>query len=337
MRRALASLAGLFIVLSLAGCGGSKTISVEAIFKQIGDLPRFANVQSSDVVVGSVRGIRLDGYNARVTLRINTDARIPRNALALIRSTSLLGEEFVELRAPAQPADETLHDGDVIPLDRTSRIPGLDDALIGLGKLLEGGTAADLTTIIHSSATIVRDKGEELGQVFTELRDVTGTLAARAPEVATAIDNLDHAITTIADNSNVVARALSSTTDATGILVKQQADLDRLVEALDRTSSILAKYGEATKATTDRSIRDLTVVLDKVMTTTSDLDKAVSSLAQFTDLWPRAFPGDYLQLDIVFNLTNAFPPSASSTSVPPAEARIERRSSLADLLWGTTR
>jgi phospholipid/cholesterol/gamma-HCH transport system substrate-binding protein len=337
VKRALAAVAGLFVALSLAGCGGSGTTSVDAIFKQIGDLPRFANVQSSDVVIGSVRGIRLDGYNARVTLRINSSARIPRNALALIRSTSLLGEEFVELRAPASPATEPLENGDVIPLDRTSRVPGLDDALIGLGRLLEGGTTADLTTIIHSSATIVRNKGEELGQVFTELRRISGTLADRAPDVATAIDNLDGAISTFADSSDVIERALASTADSTGILVQQQADLDRLVAALDRTSSILARYTHATRKTTDRTVQDLTLVLDKVMTTTGDLDKALSSLAQFTDLWPRAFPGDYLQLDIVFNLTNAFPPSASSAATNAPVARIERRSSLNDLLWGPMR
>src|SRR5206468_3173750 len=94
VKRALALTAGLLIIVSLGACGGgSGTISVDAIFKQIGDLPRFANVQSSDIVIGSVRGIRLDGYNARVTLRIRSNADIPRNALALIRSTSLLGEE----------------------------------------------------------------------------------------------------------------------------------------------------------------------------------------------------------------------------------------------------
>ena len=136
MKRALGLFGVLLVASGLAACGsGGGTIKVDAIFHQIGDLPRYANVQSSDVVIGSVRAINLDGYNARVTLRIDKDAHIPRNAQALIRSTSLLGEEFVELRAPAReaPSTQTLHDGDVIPLDRTDRIPGLDDALISLG------------------------------------------------------------------------------------------------------------------------------------------------------------------------------------------------------------
>jgi len=347
VKRALGLVAALIAAGVLSACGsGSGTIRVDAIFKQVGDLPRFASVQSSDVVIGSVRAISLDGYDARVTLRINRDANIPRNAMALIRSTSLLGEEFVELRAPAEePASsQRLQNGDVIPLARTSRIPGLDDALISLGRLLQGGTTADLATVIHSSAQIVKDKGAELGQIFAQLRQITPVLAGRAPDLANAIDNLNHAISTVAGSSDVITRAISSTADATGILAKQQSDLDRLVSSLDQTSSVLARYTKATVPTTDRSIKDLTAVLDKVMLTTGDLDKALSSLAQFTDLWPRAFPGDYLQLDVVLSLTNTGPPNtrAASLAAPPASragssSTRTHAATLSDLLWAATR
>jgi phospholipid/cholesterol/gamma-HCH transport system substrate-binding protein len=207
VKRALGLIGALLVVSGLAACGsGPGAIKVDAIFRQLGDLPRFANVQSSDVVIGSVRAIKLDGYNARVTLQINRDAHIPRDSRALIRSTSLLGEEFVELRAPSvEPASaQTLQNGDVIPLARTDRIPGLDDALISLGRLLEGGTTADLATVIHSSAQIMKDKGAELGQIFAELRQVTPVLAGRAPDIATAIDNLNSAIKTVAGSADVV-------------------------------------------------------------------------------------------------------------------------------------
>jgi len=350
VKRALGLVGALLVASGLAACGsGGGSIKVDAIFHQVGDLPRFANVQSSDIVIGSVRGISLDGYNARVTLRVDKDARIPRNALALIRSTSLLGEEFVELRTPANepPSPQLLQNGDVIPLARTTRIPGLDDALISLGRLLEGGTTADLATVIHSSAQILKDKGTELGQIFTELRQITPVLAGRAPDLATAIDNLNSAISTVAGSTDVVSRAISSTADATEILAKQRTDLDRLVSSLNNASSVLARFTKATAPTTDRQIKDLTLVLDKVMTTTGDLDKALSSLAKFTDLWPRAFPGDYLQLDVVQSLSDTGPPGTGSAALSPNAAAAARAPgtsnpalkapTLADLLWGPTR
>jgi len=338
-RLAVVMLAFMTAPLFGACFGGGRAISVNAIFADIGDLPRFANVQSSDVKVGSVRNIHLDGYHARVTLRIDSSAKIPSNAEALIRSTSLLGEKFVDLRVPpgVAPAPTLLRDGDVIPLARTARIPGLDDALVKLGRLLEGGNAADLATVIHSSATIVRGREEALGEIFSRLRTLTDVFAARAPDVADAITNLDAAFRSLANGRDAIGRSLASSADAATILADQQADLDRLVRGLDNASSILAKYGTATRPATDRALKDLRLVLDKVMTTTGDLNKALTSLASFTDLWPKAIPGDYIQLDVVLVLSDMARTSSASTRAAAASVELRRLRSLSDLMYGAAR
>lgn len=342
MRRAAFALASvLAAITSLGACvfGGAGSVSVDAIFADIGDLPRFSNVQSSDVVVGSVRGIRLDGFNARVTMRIDADAEIPRNAIALVRSTSLLGEKFVDLRPPenAVASGERLRDGDVIPIERTRRLPGVDDAFIKLGRMLEGGNAAALATLIHSSASVVRDREESLGKIFTELRSLSRVMAVRAPEIADAISDLDTAFETLAGGSDVIRRVLGSSADAVEILADEQAELDRLVGSLDRASSILARYTKATRADSDRALKALRVVLDEVMKTTGDLEQALTALASFTDLWPRAIPGDYIQLDIVATLSEVGPSGASATSSAAGLDEIRRLQKLAELLWGATR
>ncbi|MFY9588018.1 MAG: MCE family protein [Actinomycetota bacterium] len=331
--------------LALAACasftaclGRQRTINVYAIFNDAGELVRYANVQSSDVKVGSVRSIKLQGYHARVAMRIDADQEIPSNASALIRSTSLLGEKFVDLGVPEGEARSStpLRDGDVIPVERTQRILGIDDALVKLGRLLQGGTPADLATLIHSSAQIVRGREEALGQVFTDLRGITGALARRAPDVASAIGSLDSAFKTLASGRDVIKSALASSADATEILAEQQANLDRLVGSLDRASAVLARYMKATRPASDRSLKDLRLVLDQAMKTTGDLEKAVVALARFSDLWPRAFPGDFLQLDIVITLANA-PPPGSAASAAVEQRELRRLRTLADLLWGTTR
>lgn len=338
-RRAAAFFLAVTACASLASCiGGAKTISVDAIFSDVGDLVRFANVQSADVKVGSVRSIKLDGYRARVTMRIDADARIPSNAQALIRSTSLLGEKFVELTVPSgeTASSEPLSDGDVIPVERTQRILGIDDAFVKLGRLLEGGRSADLATLIHSSAQILNGREEALGEVFTELRGFSGVLAGRAPDVAAAIDSLDGAFKTLAGGRDVIKRALASSADATEILAEQQANLDRLVGALDRTSAVLGRYMKATRPASDRSLKDLRLILDQAMKTTDDLEKAVVALARFSDLWPRAFPGDYLQLDVVVSLLDQ-PPPGSAANAAAEQRELGRLLSLADLLWGAAR
>ncbi len=342
MRRALlVAGAAIVAVTSLGSCvlGPSNAISVAAIFKDIGDLPRFSNVQSSDVIIGTVRGIELEGYNARVTMRIDAEANIPRNAIALVRSTSLLGEKFVDLRPPeTEPASTApLRDGDVIPVERTRRLPGVDDAFVKLGRMLDGGNAAALATMIHSSASIVRDREEALGQIFTELRGLSGVLALRAPDIANAITDLDTAFRALAGGADVIKRVLNSSADAVEILADEQQNLDRLVGSLDRASAVLARYSRATRADSDAALKDLRTVLDQVMTATGDLEQAVTALATFTDLWPKAIPGDYVQLDIVLTLANE-PPSGSGAALAAADLRaLSRLQRLAELLWGPLR
>ena len=340
MRRvAIASLTLAAVVASLGGCVARGGISVHALFDDVGDLPRFSNVQSSDVVIGQVTGIRLEGYNARVTMRIDPDARIPSNAIALVRSTSLLGEKFVDLRPPTTEAvsAEPLREGDVIPVERTRRLPGVDDAFNKLGRILEGGSAAALANVIHSSATIVRGREEQLGQIFTELRGISSVLAVRAPEIASAITNLDTAFNALASGEGVIRRVLRSGADAATILADERANLDRLVGSLDRASSVLARYSKATTASSDAALKDLREVLDVVMTTTDDLEAAVSALASFTDLWPRAIPGDYIQLDIVLTLAEEGPSDVSAASAKAQSRELGRLQKLAELLWGTVR
>lgn len=340
-RIALGLAAAIVSMTSLGACvvGGGDKISVDAIFRDIGDLPRFSNVQSSDVVIGTVSGIRLEGYNARVTLRIDPKAAIPNNAIALVRSTSLLGEKFVDLRAPeSEPASsEPLRDGDVIPVTRTRRLPGVDDAFIKLGRMLDGGNAAALATVIRSSATIVRDREERLGQIFTELRNISGVMAVRAPDLADAITSLDAAFQSLAGSADVITRVIGSSADAVSILAEEQGNLDKLVGSLDRATAVLARYTTATRSATDSALKDLRTVLDEVMTTTGDLEQAVTALATFTDLWPKAIPGDYVQLDIVMTLANESPSGATAAGSAAGLRAIQRLQKLAELLWGPVR
>jgi phospholipid/cholesterol/gamma-HCH transport system substrate-binding protein len=338
-RIALAFLALVAVAGSLGSCVGGDAIAVYALFEDVGDLPRFSNVQSADVVIGQVTGIRLEGYHARVTMSIDPDAEIPSNAIALVRSTSLLGEKFVDLRRPSTepPSTTPLREGDVIPVERTRRLPGVDDAFNKLGRILEGGSAAALANVIYSSATIVRGREEQLGQMFTELRKISSVLAVRAPEIASAITDLDTAFTALASGKDVIRRVLRSGADAASILADEQADLDRLIGSLDRAASVLARYQTATTKSSDAALKDLRDVLDVVMTTTDDLEAAVSALASFTDLWPRAIPGDYIQLDIVLQLTEDGPSDVNAASMKAQSRELRRLQKLAELLWETVR
>ena len=78
---------------------GDHPYSVTIEFADVVDLVPQSLVKVDDVPVGAVSAIAVDPatWNARVTVDVNGDVTLPANATAQVRTTSLLGEKFVEL------------------------------------------------------------------------------------------------------------------------------------------------------------------------------------------------------------------------------------------------
>ena len=128
MRRTRLVLAMLAASLTLSACdfdvyqlplpGGTDTgddpIVVTAQFRDVLDLVPKSTVKLNEIDVGKVLDVELDGTVAEVTMELRGDTELPDAPLAEIRQTSLLGEKFVSLSAPADGGSGELGDGDVI-------------------------------------------------------------------------------------------------------------------------------------------------------------------------------------------------------------------------------
>jgi len=57
----------------------------------------------ADVFVGSIRNIELKNWVATLTLGLDKNVKLPKNATAKIGQTSLLGSQHIELAAPGRP------------------------------------------------------------------------------------------------------------------------------------------------------------------------------------------------------------------------------------------
>jgi phospholipid/cholesterol/gamma-HCH transport system substrate-binding protein len=140
MRRLVAVLAVSAILGLTSGCGvlsgglrgvdlpggadlGDHPYAVTIELADVVDLVPQSLVKVDDVPVGAVSTIAVDPatWNARVTVEVNGDVALPANATARVRTTSLLGEKFVEFAAPAQGATGALVPDAVIPLASGAR------------------------------------------------------------------------------------------------------------------------------------------------------------------------------------------------------------------------
>jgi phospholipid/cholesterol/gamma-HCH transport system substrate-binding protein len=305
---------GIFGVNLPGGAAKGPTYHVTVLFPDVLDLVPQSAVKVDDVSVGDVERITLDhtSFQARVRLRIRKSTRLPGNAIARIRQTSLLGEKFVELGPPDDvPAEGTLADGAVIPAERSSRTPEVEEVFSALSALLNGGGIGNLQTIaVEVSAAL---SGREQ-PVRSALHDITAMVTAfdqRKADIVRSIDALDHLTASLAKQRQTIGEALDTFTPALTVLADQRADLTKLLTHLSNLGAVGTRVVNASRDDTVETLRLLGPILDQVVSVRTDLSKALDQLELATRLIPRAIPGDYLQLYVEIFL--------DPTKLPPVD------------------
>lgn len=276
------------------GCGGTEIIGK---FEQVGDLVENSNVQSSDVVIGTVQKIELDGWEAQLTMCLDGDEEIPQDSLAVVRTTSLLGEKFVDLQ-PQTQGPPFLEDGDILDVDQTSKATELEEVFAKLAGVLGTGNLEQINRFTSAQATILRDNADELREVLGSLREFTDVLADRKESIASAVDNLDSVAATLIDEAPVLERFLKSFGESSEVLADQQDGLRSLVFSLDRFTKVSVRLLQQTEGSLNKQFAKLRPVLNTVVANSENLRKTLETLATFTRFFPETMPGDYLQLDV---------------------------------------
>jgi phospholipid/cholesterol/gamma-HCH transport system substrate-binding protein len=119
----------------------TNTYTVYGYFDNIGGLKPRAPVRSAGVVVGRVGTIDFDNqrFMARVALNIDGRFEFPRDTVASILTTGLLGEQYIGLDVGGDPVN--LADGEALMLTQSAVVL---ERLIGqflYGRAAEGETA----------------------------------------------------------------------------------------------------------------------------------------------------------------------------------------------------
>jgi phospholipid/cholesterol/gamma-HCH transport system substrate-binding protein len=118
----------------------SESYRVIAEFDNIGGLKARAPVKSAGVLVGRVESIGFDNdkFVARVVLRLDQRYTFPKDTIASILTSGLLGEQYIGLDGGGDP--ENLTDGDRLKLTQSAVVL---EKLIGqflYGRAAEGGS-----------------------------------------------------------------------------------------------------------------------------------------------------------------------------------------------------
>jgi phospholipid/cholesterol/gamma-HCH transport system substrate-binding protein len=301
------------------GCDGTEVI---AYFEQVGDLVEASNVQSSDVTIGSIQKIELNeqDWTAEVTMCVEANEKVSADARAVVRTTSLLGEKFVDLQ-PVTPGPPFLADGAIIETDRTSKATELEDIFAQLGAILGSGNLEDLNAFTASQAEILGTHADDLKEVLARLRDFTDLLVSRKGDIAASMDSFDNVSRTVLNSSSTLERFLESFGQASGVLADQKEGLQDLLASLQRFSDISLKLLDATEEGLTKQFRDLRPVLRTLVNNADKVEETIVTLATFSDWFPETMPGDYLQLDVC----QALETTTQGTTCPQSDKNDDPR------------
>ncbi len=308
---------------------GSHPYSVHVEFRDVLDLVPQSAVKVDDVTVGKVDRIDLHGYTADVTVSLRGDVKLPDNAVAQIRQTSLLGEKFVSLAPPETgAATGRLGNGDVIPLDRTGRNPEVEEVLGALSLLLNGGGVAQLKTIATELNKALSGREGSVRSVLSQLDTFMKQLDQNKDQIVAAIESLNRLAVSLNKQQDTIKLALDQLPRAVASINRQRDDLVKMLRALDRLSSIGTRVIGESKAATIDSLRALAPTLTKLAEAGDSLPKSLQVFLTypFVDAVVGKNPaqarnlhmGDYTDLSVktdldVAQMSQPAPPSLIET------------------------
>ncbi len=285
---------------------GDHPYEVHAQFADVLDLVPQAAVQVHDVPVGKIERIGLspDNTTAEVTMMVNGDVRLPANADARLRQSSLLGEKFVELAPPAgEPPAGRLTSGAVIPMTRTNRNPQIEEVLGALSMLLNGGGVAQLQVIVREMNNAMSGNENQIRDMLSNLDNLARQLDAQRDNITRAIDGLNRLSGTLRAQTGHIQTALNDLGPGIQVIDSQRDQLVTMLQSMNRLSTVSVQTINRSKDNMVADLRALAPTVQKLADTGTTLPQAIGYLASypFPEYAMHALKGDYVNVDVQFD------------------------------------
>ncbi|MDT5222344.1 MAG: phospholipid/cholesterol/gamma-HCH transport system substrate-binding protein, partial [Mycobacterium sp.] len=178
---------GIFY-LRLPATFGLGTYAVSADFEAGGGLYKNANVTYRGVAVGRVESVGLSPSGVTAEMRLNSGTPIPPNVSATVKSVSAIGEQYIDLVPPENPAPGKLHNG--AKIDRANTHIGQDvaDLLKKAETLVNSLGNTKLRELLHEAFTATNGTGPELARLIESARLLIDEANINYPQVSALID-----------------------------------------------------------------------------------------------------------------------------------------------------
>lgn len=265
----------LFGISAASGPPGAETTVVRAEFKNVGATLKVGNdVRENSVRIGRVENISYDRGLAVVTLALDGNVPVYRDARAGVWDTSALAKKFVQFDR-GRPEAGLLGDR-AIPVSRTEGSADLDRVL----DVLDPRTRAALAGTLHEAGGGVAGHGGDLN-----------ALLGHAPAILRGVGRTSSALSS--DQANL-AGLLDRADQLAGSLSGREQEISALVRNVSRTAEAFGvdegRPLQAMVRNLPETVRQARGALDALEQPLADTHEALAGLRSGAEALGRSTP-----------------------------------------------
>jgi len=228
--------------------------TLHAVFDDALNLPERARVKIGGTDVGVVTEIDTLDFRAEVELEISSEIQLPEGTRAELRQATPLGDISIGLTLPEKRPDAALlTDGDTIDRAHTSAGASVEQLMVSMSMLLDGGALNQVARITSEMNSMIGGRGPQLAHLLTELTATLDALNQRTGQ----IDSVLHGLTGLTAVLNARKAELGAAAEQFPPLIGVIAENNQaIVDLTAKVSVTMAALGDFT-TTTGEQFRSL--------------------------------------------------------------------------------
>jgi phospholipid/cholesterol/gamma-HCH transport system substrate-binding protein len=238
------------------------------------------DVRVAGMKVGTITSIQPQGTQAKIVMHVDRDVPIPAEAKAVIVAQNLVAARYVQLTPPYRTSGPTMHDGAVIPVERTAVPVEWDEVKRQLMRLAtEFGPKSTVSScedpaplqcpsvsrFIDSAADALGNgNGEKLRQALVQLSGVGRILANGSGNIVDIIKNLQTFLGALRDSNVQIVQFDNRLATLTSVLDDNKSDIDAALTDLSSAVGEVQRFIEGSRNQTSEQVArlaDLTQIL----------------------------------------------------------------------------
>jgi phospholipid/cholesterol/gamma-HCH transport system substrate-binding protein len=303
---------------------GRYNVTVE--LPDAGGLYKRSNVTYRGTEVGQVESVRLTDTGVEAVLSLDSGIKIPSDLNVEVHSTSAVGEQFIAL-LPNNGSAPPLRNGDVIPRDRSSVPPDINELLNATNRGLEAIPRDNVKTVVDEAYIALGGLGPELARFVKGGSNLAIDSRANLDELVNLTDNVAPVLETQSDTSEAIKSWAANLAEVTtqlktndtavrGVLERTAPTADELRQLFDRLKPTVPIIAANLVATGDVALvyqHHLEHLLVMFPTGTADMQGILVANKDTKQDYQAAF--------LSFNLNVNLPPACTTGFLPAAQQR----------------